>query len=843
MKITKWMRFALIALSVVMALSLFACGDPEETTTAQKEETSENKTDATTESKGTEATDSESTEPDKETTDGDVVTTEGDTDEVTTEGDVVTTEGTTESGSETTESGSETTDTESESETTETETESVETTEAPCEHVPVEDAAVKPTCTETGLTKGSHCEKCGEILVAQEVVPTRAHDPKNVWEYAANPDGDTAVLVNPCADCGAATETKAASFQLSVEGIFGGEAVYTFQASETVIPLMGTEMLQFNPDHPNYPADGYTPVPDGSATGFGNLFGIAGWAGYVGSTLEDGASYKIVDLEGNVLVEWTAVKGILAEAGLNVTSAADPAITEFLAANYTDGATAGFRFYHIVSVSEHINEIAGKTVNVTFAFNATAAAEGATYIPYATLQLSVPECAHTNCTVYEAKDPACDEAGNDYYKVCALCQKIIGEDGTVLEAAPIIPATGHAMGDDWAVDPEDPQNDFRACSVCGDKEYRPATTTLEGLTLLTPEYLASMPKHDNIESVSVETDENGMKYYHAVGKAGGKEATLVFNSGAEAMKGVGNYIAMIMRKSTGTASVEAWVNNAGTVDHTDGNGTNTSATVYVPIKSNGEWQLVIFDYTGKTQMSVENGIGWARLDVLNGTIVEGETIDIAYAGFFSSVDAIIEYYGAYVKGYFGTDNCFYHVASGVWAAADAEGYRKATCTICGNDVVEKIPFTVNLDKNNSALNGTRGDLVAGGRKTDEAWVIDASGFTLNTVDAIAPGGWFVTPEGTAKYEFRVVSVDGVAVENPTLVEYFEGGSSGGITAVGTGRGWTEASGQGAAWQTPKAINLAGYEGKTVNVEVVATTTYGAKIVIMQINNITVPAAQ
>ncbi len=36
--------------------------------------------------------------------------------------------------------------------------------------------AVAPTCTETGLTEGSRCSVCGEILTAQETVPALGHD-------------------------------------------------------------------------------------------------------------------------------------------------------------------------------------------------------------------------------------------------------------------------------------------------------------------------------------------------------------------------------------------------------------------------------------------------------------------------------------------------------------------------------------------------------------------------------------------------------------------------------------------------------------------------------------------
>ena len=44
-------------------------------------------------------------------------------------------------------------------------------------HTEVSDAAVDATCTEPGLTAGSHCETCGEPIVAQETVAALGHTP------------------------------------------------------------------------------------------------------------------------------------------------------------------------------------------------------------------------------------------------------------------------------------------------------------------------------------------------------------------------------------------------------------------------------------------------------------------------------------------------------------------------------------------------------------------------------------------------------------------------------------------------------------------------------------------
>ncbi len=52
--------------------------------------------------------------------------------------------------------------------------------ECPDGHTPATDVAVAPTCTEPGLSEGSHCSVCNAIITAQEKVPATGHD-KSAW--------------------------------------------------------------------------------------------------------------------------------------------------------------------------------------------------------------------------------------------------------------------------------------------------------------------------------------------------------------------------------------------------------------------------------------------------------------------------------------------------------------------------------------------------------------------------------------------------------------------------------------------------------------------------------------
>lgn len=71
-------------------------------------------------------------------------------------------------------------------------------------HVPVIDPAVPATCTRTGLTEGSHCSVCEEVIISQEVTAKAEH---RFSEYVSNKDASYEQDGTKTAECRLCHET------------------------------------------------------------------------------------------------------------------------------------------------------------------------------------------------------------------------------------------------------------------------------------------------------------------------------------------------------------------------------------------------------------------------------------------------------------------------------------------------------------------------------------------------------------------------------------------------------------------------------------------------------------
>lgn len=69
-------------------------------------------------------------------------------------------------------------------------------------HDAVTDAAVAATCTDSGLTEGSHCARCGVTLTAQQTVEALGHDPVEETPYPATCTQPGLAEGSHCARCG-----------------------------------------------------------------------------------------------------------------------------------------------------------------------------------------------------------------------------------------------------------------------------------------------------------------------------------------------------------------------------------------------------------------------------------------------------------------------------------------------------------------------------------------------------------------------------------------------------------------------------------------------------------------
>ena len=113
------------------------------------------------------------------------------------------------------------------------------------------DAPVDPTCTSSGLTEGSHCAVCSEVLVAQEEIPALGHVEELI---PAVPRGDLTPGYTEGRKCSACGEILAQPELIPpIFEVVNGELVrYNGTATEVVIPAnggitrIGEQLFEYN---------------------------------------------------------------------------------------------------------------------------------------------------------------------------------------------------------------------------------------------------------------------------------------------------------------------------------------------------------------------------------------------------------------------------------------------------------------------------------------------------------------------------------------------------------------------------------------------------------------------
>ena len=176
-------------------------------------------------------------------------------------------------------------------------------------HTPVTDAAVAPTCTEPGLTEGSHCSVCSEVLAAQQTVAALGHAwGEPVWAWTGNDDdGYTAAAAT--FTCGNdASHIKTVNAVVTSEEDNAFRTVYTATAALEGTDYTDEKVVDVAAYYLVGSMNGWSTAPD-AAYRFTRNEDAQGEEYTLDITLHDGDQFKVRRASGTAFDNWYPDEG------------------------------------------------------------------------------------------------------------------------------------------------------------------------------------------------------------------------------------------------------------------------------------------------------------------------------------------------------------------------------------------------------------------------------------------------------------------------------------------------------------------------------------------------------